>query len=126
MWRAYLVFLYKVWLREKEEKMDKTVVVKIGSGVVLKNSRRFAKGRMRFIAQSLNQFRLRAGVDIILVVSGAIARGSRWSPGDDAPSKQFAATFGWHYLLHKLKGVFEPYEMELSPALLTAAPSRST
>jgi glutamate 5-kinase len=101
----------------------RSVVVKIGTAALTTPNGVFDAGRLQYLADSI-EARMRAGTDVVIVSSGAIAAGveplglSR-RPGDLA-TKQAAASVGQVALVNAWSASFARYGRTVGQVLLTA------
>ncbi len=108
---------------EKDELGDvRRIVVKVGSAVIA------GKGRLRpkilaALAQDLMEVR-RAGHEVILVVSGAVAAGYRRLGMHSLPTavveRQSAASVGQHRLMATFSDLFEKHRVPVAQLLMSA------
>ncbi|MGI8423919.1 MAG: glutamate 5-kinase [Chloroflexota bacterium] len=103
------------------------LVIKVGTAVLTGGGRALDLDRMRDLARQLVTLR-RAGHEVLLVSSGAIAAGQERLPLDrsrrDVPVKQMLAAIGQHRLMQTWDAIFEAHDVVVAQTLLTKADLR--
>jgi glutamate 5-kinase len=103
-------------------KKYKRVVVKIGSSLFAKDSRRLDMGLVNKIAKQISEL-IRQGKEVVVVSSGAIALGMSILKLVQRPKKledlQAAAAIGQHELMHVYKLALHKYNLNCAQLLLT-------
>jgi glutamate 5-kinase len=103
------------------------LVVKVGTAVLTGDGPTLDVDRMGDLARQIASLRS-AGIQVLLVSSGAIAAGRARLPLDrdrgDIPSKQMLAAVGQHLLMQTYDGLFQPHGITVAQTLLTRADLR--
>ena len=100
--------------------MKKTFVVKIGSSVLLTRRNRLDEFRITHIADQIVSLK-EAGIGVVLVISGAVACGSRFidlNESDDL-SKRLFAGIGQVLLTNTFYEIFKKKRLQIAQVLLT-------
>ena len=100
--------------------MKKTFVVKIGSSVLLTRRNRLDEFRITHIADQIVSLK-EAGIGVVLVISGAVACGSRFidlNESDDL-SKRLSAGIGQVLLTNTFYEIFKKKRLQIAQVLLT-------
>lgn len=104
---------------EKAHQTPKTIVVKIGSAVLVHDDGTLQTELIRHIAGQIQEIQ-KEGISIILVVSGAVAIGKKYiQNGTSTVGKQIYAGVGQAYLTAAFWNAFHDTGMVLSQFLLT-------
>lgn len=100
-------------------KMQKIIIIKIGSGVLLTKHHKVDKFGIKHLADQITVLR-NGGYHVVLIVSGAVAYGSRFidvSQGNN--HRKVAASIGQIYIITALNEIFGRANMQISQLLLT-------
>lgn len=100
--------------------MEKKIVIKIGSGVLLTKRQKFDNFRMKQLARQICDLQ-KKGVGVVLVVSGAVAVGSNVIDlsEHEVHRRQAAAGLGQIHVMTALTQVFAKHELHLAQVLIT-------
>ena len=100
--------------------MEKKIVIKIGSGVLLTKRQKFDEFRLNHLAEQVKKLQEK-GYSVVLVVSGAVAAGSKVIDlsDNDAHKRQAAAGIGQIQLITALTETFQKHELQLAQVLVT-------
>lgn len=102
------------------EKIRKTIVIKIGSSILMTQRNKLDESRIDHIADQVASLRAE-GVGVILVVSGAVACGHKFISfsKDQRHFRQAAAGLGQAILTATFNNIFNQKEMQIAQVLLT-------
>lgn len=95
-----------------------TVVVKVGSSVLFSRRNRLDEYRIAQIAGQIALLR-RGGIGVVLVVSGAVASGSRYINITDQISRRMAAGIGQAIIVSTFSRIFTQKGCHIAQVLLT-------
>ena len=98
--------------------IKKTVVVKIGSSVLLTKRNKLDEFRIAHIADQITSLR-EAGIGVVLVISGAVACGSKYVNPNDSISKRMAAGIGQIIISATFSSIFNQKGYQIAQVLLT-------
>ncbi len=98
--------------------IKKTVVVKIGSSVLLTKRNKLDEFRIAHIADQITSLR-EAGIGVVLVISGAVACGSKYVNLNDSISKRMAAGIGQIIISATFSSIFNQKGYQIAQVLLT-------
>jgi len=100
-------------------KIQKIIIIKIGSGVLLTKHHKVDQFRIKHIANQISALRS-DGYQVVLIVSGAVAYGSRFIDVSEHNShRKLAASIGQIYIITALNEIFGRANMQISQLLLT-------
>lgn len=101
----------------------RTVVVKVGTAALTDATGTFSAGRMEYLVEAI-EGRMKAGSDVVIVSSGAIAAGmvplGLTKRPTDLATKQAAASAGQVALIGAWSAAFARYQRTVGQVLLTA------
>lgn len=100
--------------------IKKTVVVKIGSSVLLTKRNRLDEFRIAHIVDQIASLR-EAGIGVVLVISGAVACGSKYINLIDSISRRMAAGIGQVIITSIFSSIFNQKGFQIAQVLLTKA-----
>jgi glutamate 5-kinase len=100
--------------------MQKKIVIKIGSGVLLTKKQKFNVARMKHVADQIKILQQK-GYGVVLVVSGAVAVGSNYIDLSESQKqkRQAAAGMGQIHLMTVLTSIFNKRDLQLAQILIT-------
>lgn len=100
--------------------IQKKIVIKIGSGVLLTKKQKFNVARMKHLADQIKILE-KKGYGVVLVVSGAVAVGSNYIDLSESQKqkRQAAAGLGQIHLMSVLTSIFNKRELQLAQVLIT-------
>ncbi|MEK7571748.1 MAG: hypothetical protein AAB553_05740 [Patescibacteria group bacterium] len=100
--------------------MEKILVIKIGSSVLLTKRHEFDQFRIRHLAQQIIALKQK-GFAVVLVTSGAVGHGSRIINlnKDTSYKRQAAAGIGQIHLMSMFANVFRAIDEEVAQVLIT-------
>lgn len=102
------------------QNMRKIYVIKIGSSVLVTRRNKLDEFRITQIAQQLTYLK-KFGIDIVLVISGAVACGSKFINLEENNNllRQEAAGIGQVLLTSIFYSIFKNYDLQMAQILLT-------
>ncbi len=100
--------------------MEKNIVIKIGSSVLLTKRQKIDQFRMKHLADQIKALH-KKGCGVVLVVSGAVATGSNFIDlsENQTHKRRAAAGMGQIHLMTALTDVFRKLDLQLAQVLLT-------
>lgn len=100
--------------------MEKTIVIKIGSSILMTQRGRLDEFRIAHIADQVASLK-EEGFGVVLVVSGAVACGYKYIKFNDNDKglKQVAAGIGQSILTATFNNIFSQKKMQIAQVLLT-------
>jgi len=109
-------------VRRPSLKVNKRIVLKIGSSVIASHDKGLNEARLSQIAGEVSEFR-KAGHELLIVSSGSILCGREIlglsGPPKTIPLKQAAAAVGQSHLMWAYERLFEPFDIKVAQILLT-------
>jgi glutamate 5-kinase len=100
--------------------VEKKIVIKIGSGVLLTKRQKFDQFRLKHLAVQVKTLQQK-GYGVVMVVSGAVAVGSNFIDLSESHThkRQAAAGMGQIHLMTALTSTFSKLHMQLAQVLIT-------
>lgn len=104
----------------KDSGLEKKIVIKIGSGVLLTKKQKFNLAQMKHLADQIKALH-KKGYGVVLVVSGAVAVGSNYIDLSESQlyKRQAAAGMGQIHLISLLTSIFNKRNLQLAQVLIT-------
>lgn len=100
--------------------MEKIIVIKVGSSVLLTKRHKIDQFRIKHLAEQIATLR-GEGFGIVLVMSGAVAYGSQFIDLSQhtAHNRSVAAGIGQIYIMTALNAVFSDFNLQITQLLIT-------